>query len=40
MNRPLVTLDAEPVNQWLDNDLKEEAITNLLNAHFDKDHLS
>jgi len=39
-NRQPVILNAEQVNEWLDNGLKEEGIANLLKAHFDEDQLN
>ncbi|WP_245536057.1 SOS response-associated peptidase [Psychroflexus torquis] len=38
-NRQPVILNIEQVNQWLDDDLKEEGISNLLKAHFGEDQL-
>ena len=39
-NRQPVILNAEQADHWLDNDLKEEGIANLLKAHFDEDQLT
>jgi len=39
-NRQPVILNAEQADRWLDNDLKEEGIANLLKAHFDEDQLN
>ncbi|PKG44070.1 SOS response-associated peptidase [Psychroflexus sp. MES1-P1E] len=39
-NRQPIILNVKQADHWLDNDLKEEAIANLLKAHFDEDQLN